>query len=182
MAITIELHQFNKKPNSTAKPTNNIGDPFKLVSGYLLDGTSIINPVITFEQTSTYDIRDYNYAYIGTFNRYYFITNITTDNNLWIVSMSVDVLASYKADILASSQYVLRSASASDEDIVDIPVIVISSESDETLQVDMLQMGVNDYITKPFVAEIIERRVKNVIDYNERFRRMVKEYQNMSKE
>ena len=69
-----------------------------------------------------------------------------------------------------------------DEDIVDIPVIVISSESDETLQVDMLQMGVNDYITKPFVAEIIERRVKNVIDYNERFRRMVKEYQNMSKE
>ena len=119
MAITIELHLFNKKPNSTAKPTNNIGDPFKLVSGYLLDGTSIINPVITFEQNNTYDIRDYNYAYISTFNRYYFITNITTDNNLWIVSMSVDVLASYKADIIASSQYVLRSASASDEDIVD---------------------------------------------------------------
>ena len=69
-----------------------------------------------------------------------------------------------------------------DEDIVDIPVIVISSESDEGLQVDMLQMGVNDYITKPFVAEIIERRVKNVIDYNERFRKMVKEYQNMSKD
>ena len=70
----------------------------------------------------------------------------------------------------------------SDEDTVDIPVIVISSESDEGLQVDMLQMGVNDYITKPFVAEVIERRVKNVIDYNERFRKMVREYQNMSKE
>jgi len=69
-----------------------------------------------------------------------------------------------------------------DEETVDIPVIVISSESDEGLQVDMLQMGVNDYITKPFVAEIIERRVKNVIDYNERFRKMVKEYQNMSKD
>lgn len=69
-----------------------------------------------------------------------------------------------------------------DDETVDIPVIVISSESDEGLQVDMLQMGVNDYITKPFVAEIIERRVKNVIDYNERFRKMVKEYQNMSKD
>ena len=68
-----------------------------------------------------------------------------------------------------------------DDETVDIPVIVISSESDEGLQVDMLQMGVNDYITKPFVAEIIERRVKNVIDYNERFRKMVKEYQTMSK-
>ena len=63
-----------------------------------------------------------------------------------------------------------------DAEVVDIPVVVISSESDEGLQVDMLQMGVNDYITKPFVAEIIERRVKNVIDYNERFRKMVKEY------
>ncbi len=63
-----------------------------------------------------------------------------------------------------------------DGEVVDIPVVVISSESDEGLQVDMLQMGVNDYITKPFVAEIIERRVKNVIDYNERFRKMVKEY------
>ncbi len=70
----------------------------------------------------------------------------------------------------------------SDEDTVDIPVIVISSENDEGLQVDMLQMGVNDYITKPFVAEVIARRVKNVIDYNERFRKMVKEYQNMSKD
>lgn len=69
-----------------------------------------------------------------------------------------------------------------DEDTVDIPVIVISSENDEGLQVDMLQMGVNDYITKPFVAEVIARRVKNVIDYNERFRKMVKEYQNMSKD
>ncbi len=69
-----------------------------------------------------------------------------------------------------------------DDDTVDIPVIVISSESDEGLQVDMLEMGVNDYITKPFVAEIIERRVKNVIDYNERFRKMVKEHQNMEKE
>ncbi len=68
------------------------------------------------------------------------------------------------------------------EDTVDIPVIVISSESDESTQVDMLKMGVNDYITKPFVAEIIERRVKNVIDYNERFRKMVREYNNMSKE
>jgi PleD family two-component response regulator len=70
----------------------------------------------------------------------------------------------------------------SEEDTVDIPVIVISSENDEGLQVDMLQMGVNDYITKPFIAEVIARRVKNVIDYNERFRKMVKEYQNMSKD
>ncbi len=68
------------------------------------------------------------------------------------------------------------------EDTVDIPVIVISSESDEGVQLDMLQMGVNDYITKPFVAEVIERTVKNVIDYNERFRKMVKEYKSVGKE
>ena len=119
MSLTIELYQCNKKPNSTAVPTNNPGDPFHIVSGVLLDGTSITNPVVTIEQNSTYDIRDYNYAKISVFNRYYFITNITTDKNLWILTMAVDVLATYKDDIRSSSQYVLRSASESDDNIVD---------------------------------------------------------------
>ena len=118
MAFIIELYQCNKKPNSTKRPTNNVGDPFHIVSGIILDGTSITNPVVTIEQTSQYDVRDYNYARIPVFNRYYFITNITTDKNLWILTMAVDVLATYRDDIRSSSQYVLRSASQSDDNIV----------------------------------------------------------------
>ena len=40
----------------------------------------------------------------------------------------------------------------------------------------MLELGVNDYITKPFIPETVQRRVRNVMEYNERFRRLVAEY------
>lgn len=59
----------------------------------------------------------------------------------------------------------------------DIPVVVVSADDRTERQIDMLQNGVNDYVTKPFVPEIVERRVLNVIEYNSRFRSMLKEYQ-----
>lgn len=57
-----------------------------------------------------------------------------------------------------------------------IPVIIISSDSREDLQINMLASGVNDYITKPFVPSLTKRRVENVIEYNSRFQEMVREY------
>lgn len=62
----------------------------------------------------------------------------------------------------------------------DIPVIVISSEDNEAMQVNMLANGVNDYITKPFVPAVVKQRVTNVIDYNSRFRTLVNEYKEVS--
>ena len=58
----------------------------------------------------------------------------------------------------------------------DIPVIIISAEDSENCQVDMLELGVNDYVTKPFVPEVVRRRVRNVLEYNSRFRDMQQEY------
>ena len=60
----------------------------------------------------------------------------------------------------------------------DIPVIVISSENDEATQVHMLENGVNDYVIKPFVPAIARKRLRNVMEYNSRFRTLVREYQN----
>ncbi len=57
-----------------------------------------------------------------------------------------------------------------------IPVIIISSDSREDLQINMLASGVNDYITKPFIPSLTKRRVENVIEYNSRFQEMVREY------
>lgn len=45
-----------------------------------------------------------------------------------------------------------------------IPVIVISSESDDEVQVKAFEYGVSDYITKPFGKEVVKQRVQNVID------------------
>lgn len=69
------------------------------LTGTLRDSTSILNPTLTIE--GDIDIASKNYAYIEEFGRYYFIDDIVSiRNNLWSVSMSVDVLMSYKDDIL----------------------------------------------------------------------------------
>lgn len=112
---------FYKKHNSTKLPPLNPGLSAVTYSCYLLDATSITNPVVTIERDAIERpyVYKFNYAYIPDFERYYFIDDITTSNNLWVFSMSVDVLASYKSAINGSSQYVVRSSSASDENITD---------------------------------------------------------------
>lgn len=63
----------------------------------------------------------------------------------------------------------------------DIAVIVITVEDDAQLQLNMLENGVNDYITKPFIKEMVLRRIRNVLEYNYRFRSMMYEYSKISK-
>ena len=63
-----------------------------------------------------------------------------------------------------------------DPELSPIPVVVISADDTNSSQLRMLEYGVNDYITKPFLPQVALRRVRNVIDYNERFRALVTEY------
>ncbi|MDD3347829.1 EAL domain-containing protein [Oscillibacter sp.] len=58
----------------------------------------------------------------------------------------------------------------------NIPVVVISLDVQETTQLNMLRNGVNDYVTKPFVPELMKKRVHNVLEYSSRFRTLVQEY------
>ncbi len=61
-------------------------------------------------------------------------------------------------------------------ELLDIPVIIISSEGSQELQIQMLKYGVNDYIVKPYVPELVKRRVQNVMEYKSRFQSLLKEY------
>lgn len=63
----------------------------------------------------------------------------------------------------------------------DIAVVVITAEEDEQVQLNMLESGVNDYITKPFIKEMVLRRINNVLEYNNRFRNMMYEYSKIAK-
>lgn len=68
------------------------------LTGTLREESSVINPsfIIQDENPSSY-----NYCYISEFNRYYFITNITSiRTNLWRIDCSVDVLMSFASEIL----------------------------------------------------------------------------------
>jgi len=64
-------------------------------------------------------------------------------------------------------------------DIARIPVIVVSASDDEKDQINMLELGVNDYITKPFAPGVIKKRVQNVIEYNSRFHKLMEEYRKL---
>lgn len=117
MSITVNLLTFKKRPNSTKVPT-----AAQIAAGAsygctLLESTSLMNP--TFKLSIGSNPIDYNYCYVADFHRYYFVRDITSDNNFWYISCEIDPLASHKSEILSGSHYVLRSASNYDEYIVD---------------------------------------------------------------
>ena len=102
MSITVYFAKTAKKRNSTYQAT--FTDSYDCV---LKDSTSIDRPTFLLSDASF----DYNLAKWD--NRYYFIDNIVSvRNNQWEVSCVLDVLATYKAEITASTQYVCYSSSA----------------------------------------------------------------------
>ncbi len=112
--MNVFLYSIKKRENSTKRPD---------VAGVLLQCTiktesSIENPTLELNLGLQY-APNYNYAYIPDFNRYYFIENRTYSPPKWTFSLSVDVLATYKADIGAANLYVLRAAAEKDGNVVD---------------------------------------------------------------
>lgn len=100
MSITIKLGTFTKRINSTKQPTLSGFTDFDCV---LKDTTSVDNPTFLI---SAADLEGYNYASWGT--RYYFVSALRSiRNNLWEVDCSLDVLATYKSNILATTAYVI---------------------------------------------------------------------------
>lgn len=106
------FYSFSKRTNSTKQP-NTQGTTIPIV---LLDSTDIINPRIRLNIQNPIS---YNYCEIPTFNRKYFIQNWESDHGQWIASLKIDVLGSYKTEILSFEEYILRSASEFDGYIVD---------------------------------------------------------------
>ena len=55
------------------------------------------------------------------------------------------------------------------EDFKNIPVLVITSSAAMDDQIKAFELGANDYITKPFIPEIVVSRVDNVLASHRRF-------------
>lgn len=101
---------FAKKPNSTKRPSG----AGTQITVRLKDNTSVLNP--------HFRLKGYNFAhnYIKWGSRYYFVDDIISisENEAEYVC-STDVLATYKDDIGASSQYILRSSATFDGTVSD---------------------------------------------------------------
>ena len=115
MSFKVNLYSISKRDNSTKQPT---GTPAEY-DCILKDGCSILTPTIKLDIGLFTDPSQYNYAYIPAFGRYYYIEDWYFSDRLWIASMRVDVLATYKTQIGNSNLYVLRAASEHDGSVID---------------------------------------------------------------
>ena len=124
MAHTIYAGKIAKRKNSTLQPT--LSSSFDVL---LKTPTSLHTPTFTISAASF----DYNYLKWG--DRYYFVTDVVSkNNNLWEVSAVCDVLATFKADILASTQFVCYSSHNSNTWLPDtrIPLVKATTTSRST--------------------------------------------------
>lgn len=114
--LNCELYIFQKRRNSTRRPDR--------ANATTLDGEmkQVFSPLgleVTFDFGPVLHIPFYNYAYIESFARYYYITDWVYLNGLWVGTFSCDVLASFKESIGGSTQYVSRAYSRYDASIID---------------------------------------------------------------
>lgn len=107
--MTVTFYSIIKRVNST-KQASGTGTAFDCI---LKDRSSIVNPTIALKMAAsgTLAAPSWNYAYIASYGRYYWVDNWTFEDRQWIAALSVDVLASYKTEIGALSKFVIRTGS-----------------------------------------------------------------------
>lgn len=113
--ISLYLWSFDKKRNSTKQPSTD-GTEFQ---GELKQQFTLTGLQVTLNLGQQFVAPTYNYAYIPSLRRYYFITDWVYNNGLWLATMAVDVLASFKTEIGNSIQYVTRAYSSYNPNVID---------------------------------------------------------------
>ena len=118
--MVIFLYDFTKRNNSTKQPNPADAESFTV---QLKNETSFLNP--SFEMNPSglteglFSPSAYNYCFVPYWQRYYYITDWTWKNGIWEFSCIVDVLASFKTEIGATSSYIVRAAGDMDGTIID---------------------------------------------------------------
>lgn len=125
MAFDVKFYtaaQFKKRTNSTKQPASNL-IPAATYQCTLKDNTGLAAPTIRLKLANTGGAidspADFAYCHIPAFNRYYYMRDYVNAGPLWELQLVSDPLASFKADIGASSRYILRAASETDGSIID---------------------------------------------------------------
>lgn len=146
MAINVDFYTFSKKSNSTKIP----GKPAETFPCNLMEPTSVTNPNISLIYNG--NPAKYNYAYIAEFKRYYFVMDWDYISGRWVASLSVDVLASWKTEIGAANEYIVRSSAEYDGDIIDT---LYPSKTDVENKVSVAVSGETG---NPFVSDFEDGR------------------------
>lgn len=120
--MDILLYKTESAPNVVDKKLTEVAH---YTGVRLLDDTSVLTPTIEVrESTIIDDLWSINYFYIPKFKRYYFVTDSVAIAGMFRISGRVDVLRSYKSEILISSQIISRQENLQDRYLHDsmIPI------------------------------------------------------------
>ena len=135
---------FSKKENSTLRPS---GSASLSLTGHLIEPCSVLNPTVRIERLVTDGVPEaYTYAYIPVFQRYYFVNDWTWSDGLWQVSMTADVLGSWRTYIGNLNEYILRT----DSTTTDFNGAISDSAYPATTDFDIDQVA----FTNPFVTSV----------------------------
>lgn len=116
----------------------------------ILEPTIIFTPDVT-QNVSWRDIVDsakFNYFYIPKFTRFYFITNISTENGRIVIKGKVDALSSFMDDVYNSTQFIVRQQSKRTSMLPD---------SHYPIRAD------HKYLVKNFTRDVYDPSCSNVI-------------------
>lgn len=94
--MLIKTYNYNGEPNRVNKTLQENEE----YTGVLNSTVNVLEPVIRFR---TRNVVTFNYVYIESLNRYYFVSEIRQDGDICTVYLRTDVLMTYKDKILNST-------------------------------------------------------------------------------
>lgn len=94
--VKIKTYVYDGEPNRINKTLQENNE----YTGVLNMTFNVLNPIIRFRTRTPVT---FNYVYIESLNRYYFVSEIEQNGDICTVRLRVDVLQTYKEKILASS-------------------------------------------------------------------------------
>lgn len=113
--MNVTFYSFTKRVNSTKQP----GGGALSASVNLKAGSSTLSPHISLLWQGGGSPAAYNYAYIPSYLRYYFVKNWTYEERQWVAELTVDPLASWRSYIGSASKYVVRASARHSTDTID---------------------------------------------------------------
>ena len=116
--MDINFYNFSKRSIETKKPSGN----GTKITCYLKDATSMDAPKLLLQSVENFN---YNYAYISSWGRYYFVNPPVSVDDMWEVALTEDLLASFKTEIGETTANILYGG-GSTKNIVDTRIPVLS--------------------------------------------------------
>lgn len=101
--IKIKTFIYDGKPNAVNKTLQENEE----YTGVLNVTFNVLTPVVRFRTRTPVT---FNYVFIESLNRYYFVSELNQDGDICTVRLRVDVLQTYKEKILASSATLTKGA------------------------------------------------------------------------